>query len=934
MLRITSLIVTGTSAVRVSVEANKSFLPQGCPDKSPCPGGALYCLKNGGCYGPGQPGCPKESLCGHKEGSHRVDKHIHVEEDNKKSRVEHTQAPAWNPPSGSHRFQPIDTKQPPGHIFEAKADHYMPPRRIVDQGNRHQTNKFWTNWISGKQGDAQKPVFSMPYSLKWSSEDSGWKCHYYDPDQNDAWCRSHPTEGNTEYNFFGPDGTCGHCHCCSRVLVVRAELMISHLVAPSVKYATGPRDGRIAYYISRFTPSYSIGIKETSHPEHYKITKEGLLGVHAVVRGMDASKTVRFPVYRGMSFVSAQYSGLTPRIDSPQGFIKDVVQVRDGVFDLRNSEGDPDKMWECAYYSNGQTDAWCKTNPVVKGFEHKFFGDAPKSPCGECDCCRRDAELAKLDPADAGETYRVYVMDNNGNPIGGRFANTSSGLVFDRPLHGWIRMAHIIDNKDAQTLDKHVSAILEGVKLHATLDGSGRFGYDFETSGNRNVELLHWGWIHQRSLMKSPNILGEDQITHIRAPTKGAMLPILGRRWEMQINVNDALNFDLLPHAVPRGAQRDQVISQLRKELEPASDCYNAGWPTLACESFRIAIFTNGFYNNGKGLQKLGTLCLLGRKLLGNNDPLTKDCTELLKKAYECHYNGGCSGVPYANYDQKWGGIASKQGFTTNMCGLADFGNACYNDHHYHYGYFIHAGAILLSLKPEMRQETNFVTYVNSLVRDISNPSTDDKFFPQFRAFDWYDLHSWSHGVTPSADGKDEESTSEDLNAYFGITMWAKLLNFGSLEHTGAMMLSLLAHSARNLFLMKDSNQIHPADYVKNKVTGIFFEAKVHYGTFFGADEIFIHGIQMIPLTPALRLARSKEFCQEEWQQILSRKAIPGGCGGGKLGWDSLIITGNIALHDPNRAFGMLQSLNDCGYDKGLSKSWAMYWTASIAAER
>merc|ERR1719162_1612317 len=26
---------------------------------------------------------------------------------------------------------------------------------------------------------------------------------------------------------------------------------------------------------------------------------------------------------------------------------------------------------------------------------------------------------------------------------------------------------------------------------------------------------------------------------------------------------------------------------------------------------------------------------------------------------------------------------------------MADFGNACYNDHHYHYGYFIHAGAQL-----------------------------------------------------------------------------------------------------------------------------------------------------------------------------------------------------------------------------------------------
>lgn len=39
-----------------------------------------------------------------------------------------------------------------------------------------------------------------------------------------------------------------------------------------------------------------------------------------------------------------------------------------------------------------------------------------------------------------------------------------------------------------------------------------------------------------------------------------------------------------------------------------------------------------------------------------------------------------------------------------------------------------------------------------------------DSHFPQFRSFDWFDLHSWSRGVIPSADGKDQESTSEELN--------------------------------------------------------------------------------------------------------------------------------------------------------------------------
>merc|ERR1719215_966893 len=211
------------------------------------------------------------------------------------------------------------------------------------------------------------------------------------------------------------------------------------------------------------------------------------------------------------------------------------------------------------------------------------------------------------------------------------------------------------------------------------------------------------------------------------------------------------------------------------------------------------------------------------------------------------------------------------------------------------------------------------------MVRDIMNPSTEDKYFPQFRAFDWYDLHSWSHGVTPSSDGKDEESTSEDVNAYFGVQQWAKRIGHKSLESTGRMVLSLLSFSAANLFLMKDDNEVHPKDYVKNRVTGIFFEAKVHYGTFFGAHEMYIHGIQMIPLSPALRLARTEEFAKQEYRDIFAKNCLPIAR---SHSWSSLLITGNLALHDPNKAFGLLRDPKE--YDKGLSKAWAMYWTASL----
>lgn len=73
---------------------------------------------------------------------------------------------------------------------------------------------------------------------------------------------------------------------------------------------------------------------------------------------------------------------------------------------------------------------------------------------------------------------------------------------------------------------------------------------------------------------------------------------------------------------------------------------------------------------------------------------------------------------------------------------LADFGNSYYNDHHYHWGYFIQAGAIIAHLDPSYLPKMR--DWVEGLIRDASNPSSLDTSFPQFRYFDWFSGHSWS----------------------------------------------------------------------------------------------------------------------------------------------------------------------------------------------
>ncbi|KAL8927183.1 MAG: hypothetical protein Q9172_001507, partial [Xanthocarpia lactea] len=169
-------------------------------------------------------------------------------------------------------------------------------------------------------------------------------------------------------------------------------------------------------------------------------------------------------------------------------------------------------------------------------------------------------------------------------------------------------------------------------------------------------------------------------------------------------------------------------------------------------------------------------------------------------------------------YDTAWKGLVSSGSYITGDAGQ-DFGNSYYNDHHFHYAYFIHAAAIIAYLEPQWLQLNK--EWVDLLVRDAANPSISDQYFPFSRAFDWYHGHSWAKGLFESADAKDEESSSEDAFFAYAIKMWGRVTGDPSMEARGNLMLSLLARTLRNYFLMQDGNTNHPAEFIGNKVTGI-----------------------------------------------------------------------------------------------------------------
>ncbi|CAF2841426.1 unnamed protein product [Rotaria sp. Silwood2] len=84
---------------------------------------------------------------------------------------------------------------------------------------------------------------------------------------------------------------------------------------------------------------------------------------------------------------------------------------------------------------------------------------------------------------------------------------------------------------------------------------------------------------------------------------------------------------------------------------------------------------------------------------------------------------------------------------------------------------------------------------------------------------------------------------------------------------------------------MDSDNKVMPTKIIANKVTGIFFENKAEYTTWFGANPEFIHGIQMIPCTPITEEIRLAKFVKEEWTTILSKIVHDA-----FQGWKSILI--------------------------------------------
>jgi endo-1,3(4)-beta-glucanase len=188
----------------------------------------------------------------------------------------------------------------------------------------------------------------------------------------------------------------------------------------------------------------------------------------------------------------------------------------------------------------------------------------------------------------------------------------------------------------------------------------------------------------------------------------------------------------------------------------------------------------DSYYYAGKTLAKFATIVWVIKDVLGNNEQASVGLADLKQKFAK--YIKNQQRCPLY-YDNSWKGVVSNAGF--NDPG-ADFGNTYYNDHHFHFGYFVYTSAMIGYLDPDWLTQGDNKAWTNMLVKDFAESDYNGRDYPFQRSFDWWHGHSWAKGLFESQDGKDQESTSEDGFASYAVKMWGKVIGDANMEKRGA----------------------------------------------------------------------------------------------------------------------------------------------------
>lgn len=342
-------------------------------------------------------------------------------------------------------------------------------------------------------------------------------------------------------------------------------------------------------------------------------------------------------------------------------------------------------------------------------------------------------------------TWFIYLTPASGSAIPTLTLASPQMILGERKFSGTVQVAKNPDTLAVSASEPLYDAASGVYPINATLRGAvngtkGSYTLAWTKRGLTSKKLLMFALPHHVSSLSSTSKSTLKTGFFLQTPTKGLAYGIHADSMTLDETLPTSLGF--APWSPKLGSQTKLPASAIQLINNVAA--------TELAEDMQAQTDLDSMYYAGKGLAKFASIIYAANNL-GHSTGVASAGLAKLKVQFSRFVNN-TQQYPLV-YDSAWGGMVSSASYVTGDSGL-DFGNSYYNDHHFHYGYFVYAAAVIGYLDPSWLKQGTNKAWVNSLVRDYANPVTNDGYFPQSRMFDWYHGHSWAAGLFESFDGK------------------------------------------------------------------------------------------------------------------------------------------------------------------------------------
>jgi len=567
-----------------------------------------------------------------------------------------------------------------------------------------------------------------------------------------------------------------------------------------------------------------------------------------------------------------------------------------GDFKIGHSAGRLFKTADCGGYSD-----WFVTAAFAEGDASLTTSFGHGSPFVYCTYAGGDPVIT-FDQAPqiwaGSDKDAVLGVTVKGNHYGlfGPTGSTWSGLdrlVFSNLAAGknYLSVALLPDNTpETLALFKRYaySHVVDTRVTYQPLAGKVRATYRLRTLAMEGSEIGTIFALYPHQWKYTASKLTEMEYKSVR----GAMKVMQGTDFVTEVPVQG-----VLPMFPAEGIKdRERMLGYLKAEAEkPSADFADTYW-------------------DGKLLGRLATLS--GIAEVADAPELQKIFIEELKRRLESWFAASSDGTaPLFYYNSTWGSlIGSKPSYGSDMP---------LNDHHFHYGYFIRAAAEIARLDPAWARK--WEPMVMLLIRDIASPDRVDPMFPHLRCFDIYAGHSWASGDANFADGNNQESSSESLNAWYGMMLWGEATGNTAVRDTGLALFNT-ERIAVEEYWFDVSGTNFPEDFPQVAL-GMVWGGKGAFATWFSPDIDCIHGINWLPFTPAsIYMGRHPDYVKKNHDRIVEKRAEGDNYNNG---WGDLVVMFN-ALSDPAMASAYMDKNPDCSLEGGNTHAFMYHWIETL----